>query len=308
MSRRGSVREYAVLYLGGKTTVTAIRGGNAIVTPGSVIAVAGAGSPGPPGEPGEPGESGVIIVAGTGGGAGTPGADGAAGAAGPPGGEGEPGESGIIVAERLTTEVQVKGQVSGTGEFDYAEVTSNTNVTATTEGAANTIITGNPVMYDGATPVVVHFSCPRIDVDNGAIGRAIVILLFEGASVIGRMATWQTPAAQTLVATTKAEYRFTPSAGTHTYTIKALVSAGTSIVKAGAGGSGQDLPAFMRITHARMGPGRDGAPGAPGDEGPEGPMGPPGQRGEQGDQGIQGVPGNDVDSQMAKIYAYQNFY
>jgi len=94
---RSSVREYAILYVGGKRVLSGIRGGNAIVTPAEIIEqiAAGSGRAGPPGEPGEPGESGVIMMSGAGG-SGTPGADGAPGAAGAQGlpGFGEKGEQG----------------------------------------------------------------------------------------------------------------------------------------------------------------------------------------------------------------------
>ncbi len=41
---------------------------------------------------------------------------------------------------------------------------------------------------------------------------------------------------------------FTPTAGSHTYSIRAAVSNGTGTVDANVGGSGSQMPGFIRIT------------------------------------------------------------
>ena len=42
----------------------------------------------------------------------------------------------------------------------------------------------------------------------------------------------------------------TPTAGAHTYAVKAFVSTGTLTVNAGAGGSGNLVPGHLRVTKA----------------------------------------------------------
>jgi hypothetical protein len=42
--------------------------------------------------------------------------------------------------------------------------------------------------------------------------------------------------------------RLTPSAATHTYSIRAYTNTGTADMQAGAGGSGAKAPMFIRIT------------------------------------------------------------
>lgn len=62
---KSSVREYAILYVGGKVVQSGIQGGNAIVTPATIeqaITNIISSRPGPPGERGEQGESGVIFL------------------------------------------------------------------------------------------------------------------------------------------------------------------------------------------------------------------------------------------------------
>jgi hypothetical protein len=132
-------------------------------------------------------------------------------------------------------------------EFDYAQVTSNTNVTGTTSGAANTIITGNAVTYDGSTIVLAEFSSAFVRPDSTAGGRDLTVALFEGSTAIASVVYVTTEAAATAFFAVRGAYRFTPSAGAHTYLIKAFVSAGTGVIGAGAAGTA-GAPAFLRIT------------------------------------------------------------
>ena len=58
----------------------------------------------------------------------------------------------------------------------------------------------------------------------------------------------QTPASAALHYPVLTHVRKTPSNASHTYSIRGTVSAGTGVVAAGPGGSGQQYPAFIRIT------------------------------------------------------------
>lgn len=133
-------------------------------------------------------------------------------------------------------------------ELDYVETTSTVSVTANTEGTANTVLTGTSQAYT-ATPIIVHFFCPRAATQATA-GAGIVVLLYDGASVLGRLAllTAETNAAQ--VSPISASYRFTPSAATHQYIIKAFTTAGTASLIGAGGGSSTELPTYMRIERA----------------------------------------------------------
>ena len=132
-------------------------------------------------------------------------------------------------------------------ELDYAQITSTANPTATTEGTANTVITGNAVTYDGATTVLVEFFSPYARPDDTTNGRELRIYLYEDGSSIGRMALYIAGQGGGPAPGHIAKRRITPSAGSHTYSIRASVNAGTGTILAGAGGSGNDMPAYMRI-------------------------------------------------------------
>ncbi len=134
-------------------------------------------------------------------------------------------------------------------EFDYAEITSDASITATSEGTPNTVITGNSVTYDG-TAVWVEFYTNSLRTDSGAAARSLTVFLVEDSTVKGNLAFIRTPAAAFMNAGGTFRRKLTPSAGAHTYVIKAYVSAGTGLVSAGAGGTGAGMPAYLRVVKA----------------------------------------------------------
>lgn len=136
-----------------------------------------------------------------------------------------------------------KFSVSPTGypgfELDYVQVTGgNVSITATTGATAQTIVTGTSLTYDG-NPVMLQFFAPRIDTGT----TFIVPVLYDGLTQLGQLASITgsgNPA--------PLFYRFTPSAGTHQYIVKAFVDAGSGTVFDGNGALGNLMPLFIRIT------------------------------------------------------------
>lgn len=140
----------------------------------------------------------------------------------------------------------ITGSAAGTSELDYVQFTGSVSPTATTEGTANTVVTGNSVTYDGATPVIIEFYAPNMRPASG--GQMTIVLYQDGAS-IGQLAFVNQSGLENIPAchTTR---RLTPSAGSHTYSIRAFVNTGTGLVAAGGGGSGNTSPGFIRIVKA----------------------------------------------------------
>ena len=132
-------------------------------------------------------------------------------------------------------------------EFDYVEKTSNTTISATTEGAADTIVTGASVTYDGSTAVYIGFYATNIQV---ASGGSVTICLFQDGSAIGNL--WFNSGADTSENTPCGLVlrKLTPSAGAHTYSIRGFRATGNGTIAGGAGGSGAAMPCFMRIFKA----------------------------------------------------------
>lgn len=138
-------------------------------------------------------------------------------------------------------------------ELDYVEITANVNVTHP-EASADLVLTGNPLMFDGATRVRVEFYSQVIEIpagyydfnlglyDNGTLTRLLV----------GRFHNGNVNSPEDVEA--YGVCYITPTAGDHTFTIKAYKSPGsgsTAAIVAAGDGVGDDFPpAFYRVTVA----------------------------------------------------------
>lgn len=135
-------------------------------------------------------------------------------------------------------------------DYAYTEFTAPVSITATTEATANTIATASAVTFDGATSVRVTFESPDVTPDITVAGRRITYVIYDGAASIGLLGYvfgQTTNAANVAVHQSR---KLTPSAGSHTYSIRAFVSAGTGTVSAGAGGAGNEVPGYIRVERA----------------------------------------------------------
>jgi len=129
-------------------------------------------------------------------------------------------------------------------EFDYAQITANpSGITATTEGTSQPVITGDSVYFDGSR-VKVSFFVPKLS-SSASLNATFVV--YRDSTVIGQVFGG-------VVNTTQEGIEFelfdTPAAGAHAYAVKAFVSGGTLTVNAGAGGSGNLVPGWLRVTKA----------------------------------------------------------
>jgi hypothetical protein len=148
------------------------------------------------------------------------------------------------------------GATAAQEELAYAERTTTANVTATVEASADTVLTAGSVAVDGSTDVIVEFFSPFLRADNAAADRNLSLFLFDNGVSVGRIAfVRSTSFSATGLSYTAApggpalaRRRLRPSAGSHAYSIRAIVNAGTGIVLAGAGGVGVDVPAYIRVT------------------------------------------------------------
>lgn len=136
----------------------------------------------------------------------------------------------------------VPGGVVGQ-ELDYAQITaSDTAITGLSSAAPTTVITGNPIICDGVTPLSIEFisyailkgtTYIRIGVymDGNSIGEVVHELNTAAGSAHGEM-------------------KYTPTSGSHTFSIRAYVDAGTGHVFSGIGGAGNPNPTHMRVKRA----------------------------------------------------------
>ena len=123
--------------------------------------------------------------------------------------------------------------------LDYVQITSSVNITGTTSGSPTTGVTGNAITYDGATPIRFEFFSNSV-----AIGTTnINVGFYEDGSYVSNLGVINT----TYYIPWSASHRRTPTAGSHTGSIRAWVNAGTGSIGAGTG-SGSNAPAFIRVT------------------------------------------------------------
>jgi len=146
------------------------------------------------------------------------------------------------------TSVAISGGSGTIGfEIGYSQKTSATFITSSNPASPTTIISPGAITFDGA-PVLVTFYSP--DIQTPALnGGATQVYLYEGSTAIARLTYLQTNSGTAIIASQTGEYRFTPTAGSHTYTIAGIANqTGSPFVDGGAGGSNGPSPCFVRFT------------------------------------------------------------
>lgn len=137
-------------------------------------------------------------------------------------------------------------------ELVYNEFTADVTISATTEATGNTVVTATSVEYDGK-PVLVEFFAPSVQV--GASGQVIIDLWDDTASAsLGHLATYVNPVASTHnYGAACGQRRLSPAAGARVYSVRAWRATANGVVAANTGGTGKNLPGFIRITRAAGG-------------------------------------------------------
>lgn len=142
--------------------------------------------------------------------------------------------------------------LNGSAELDFEQAVADvTGINVTTEGTAKTVITGNTVGYDGSR-VKVEFFAPEIAYVGGTGTNKLTLVFLRDATVVGQAVVLETGSAFASGKAATAVCFDTPPAGQHTYAVKAFAAATSPnyTVKAGPGGSGALVPAFLRVTKA----------------------------------------------------------
>lgn len=142
------------------------------------------------------------------------------------------------------------GGGSGAGtEISYTQITSPAAITDTSEATATALISPGSITFDGS-PVVCEFF-GDVAADTGAASDLLIITLFEGSTQITRLGWLRTVVtAAASVGTMCCRYRFTPTAGAHTYKLCGFVAStsGSPQILAGSGGTAGHPPAYVRFT------------------------------------------------------------
>jgi hypothetical protein len=135
-----------------------------------------------------------------------------------------------------------------TAEIGSATQTSDQATTATTEGAAATICTLAVTVT--AIPTLIEFYLPAYNNGNN-VSEVVTWLLHDGTSVLGWIHRDTNNAQVNDIRGFFASYRYTPGAGSKTYTVRMFGASGSTITaKAGSGGSGTYMPMLLRASKA----------------------------------------------------------
>ena len=130
-------------------------------------------------------------------------------------------------------------------EFDYVQRTTNYSNAGT---SYTTVLDGNAVTYDGSTRIKLEFNAPVFELSTSMTAN---IELFDGATDLCEMSGLTSSGGLTDGPLYAAIF-ITPSAGAHTYHLKAArgITAGTITIAAGVGTGAAFMPAWYRITKA----------------------------------------------------------
>jgi hypothetical protein len=129
-------------------------------------------------------------------------------------------------------------------ELAYAERTTNLAIPTSAESAPTDVVSTPATAYDGR-PVLVEFFAPRVWPN---VTAGVNFNLWDGNTNLGILAFLYTQGTTEVDYALRAARRLTPSAGSHTYRIRAWATAGTANLVAGAGGPGAFVPAFIRVS------------------------------------------------------------
>jgi hypothetical protein len=130
-------------------------------------------------------------------------------------------------------------------ELAYTEFNADVSIIVTSAATAATVVTAAAVTFDGSTAVWVEFQATRVEAPTTA-GVPIILDLWDGSTDLGIIGS--VVGAASSAAPFNRSRRITPSAASHTFSVRGWVPSGTgAVVRAGAGGAGTNLPGHIRI-------------------------------------------------------------
>jgi len=131
----------------------------------------------------------------------------------------------------------------GLVELGYSQITSNVTVSSASTGtAATSVISPLTVVCDGS-PVLIEFSAVRVD--SGASSNLTISLLKDGVEF---SRTWGFVNPGGTSVPVKLTFRDTPTAGSHTYEVRAWYGGANSGLVAAGSGTTANSPAFLRVS------------------------------------------------------------
>lgn len=131
------------------------------------------------------------------------------------------------------------------GEIQYDSISAAVSITGTSIGSPTTVIAGTSVAYTGV-PVYIEAFCSIVSTPSVA-GSSISVFIQKDGTFISRPCTLITPAAAQMSSPIFIQWKDTPSAANHTYSLAAYVSTTTGGPSVGQLGSNST---FLRVRYA----------------------------------------------------------
>jgi hypothetical protein len=146
------------------------------------------------------------------------------------------------------TDTQVITASGGLVELGYSEITSGVTISSTTAGSGTTIFSDLSFVSDGS-PILVELFSPQARPSLSADASITVSLYLDGSEQTRTWGRHRTAAGTNGDSKPlNLSRRITPSAGSHTVSVKAYASTGSGSFGAGTGTSTTDAPAFLRVS------------------------------------------------------------
>jgi len=130
-------------------------------------------------------------------------------------------------------------------EIGYDQITSNFTISSTS-APGDTLISGSSYTFDGH-PVMAQFYCFDI-IPPSVAGNGVNISLYEGTTAIALFSQAYGASSTPMRIPGNGWYRFTPTAGSHTYSVKVYSTSLTGTPQILAGTGAATAPAFLRFT------------------------------------------------------------
>lgn len=139
----------------------------------------------------------------------------------------------------VLTDTQIVNASGGLVELAYGEVTSQVTITSTSAASPTVLVPSITAVCDGS-PVLVEFFTPYLNTQSGSNTR--IALAVDGAY---RTLGISSPNA---FVPSSYKYRFTPSAGSHTFAVGGYADLSGNYAGGGTGGTGAYTPMFLRVS------------------------------------------------------------
>jgi hypothetical protein len=136
--------------------------------------------------------------------------------------------------------------VGGSGaELQYTEITTGVTITATSNATPDVCITGAALTFDGATSIMVEVFSYSLSTPAQQ-GGEVSLYVWDGATNLGRVVRQGGGGTATNIACVCFRMRVTPTAGSHTFSVRGTVNVSSGFFSAGSA-PGQS-PAYLRVT------------------------------------------------------------